>query len=376
MAEKRRALMKLIDRVISRELLVNVLFAIVVLSLVLVVGNIFRKLLPLLVNHDVPVEYLLTFIAYVLPFSLIFTIPWGLLTAILLVFGRLSADNELIALRSNGVSIGRICIPLAAVAIVCTVICLWLNVQVAPAAQEKLRSTIFDLATRNPMALFGSDQVIDQFPGRKIYVGKKEGNKLDNIIVFEMNENSLPVRVTYARTGVLEADLANKRILMRLYNARYQQRDEKDPLDLRKIRDGINMAEGTLPISLEELYEKEKKRPSRSALSIEQLLDQLKSENKRERSASRTEINKRFSFPFSCLAFALIGVPLGVTAHRRETSIGFAMGLIVAIAYFLFVIIADTLRSNPNVHPEYLVWFPNVLFLVLGAFLFRRLARQ
>ena len=368
--------MKLIDRAVSRELVVNVSFAIFVLSLVLVVGNIFRKLLPLLVNHDVPMEYLITFIAYVLPFSLIFTIPWGLLTAILLVFGRLSADNELIALRANGVSISRICIPLAAVALLCTAICLWLNVQVAPAAQEKLRSTIYDLATRNPMALFDSDQVIDQFPGRKIYVGKKEGNKLENIIVFEVDDNSIPIRVTYARTGKLEADLENKRILMHLYDARYQQRDEKNPLDLRKIRDGINMAEGTLPISLEELYEKEKKRPSRSALSIEQLLEQLKSENKNERSASRTEINKRFSFPFSCLAFALIGVPLGVTAHRRETSIGFAMGLIVAVSYFLFVIIGDTLRSNPKVHPELLVWFPNILFLVLGAFLFRRLARQ
>ena len=368
--------MKLLDRFVSRELLVNVLFAIAVLSLVLVVGNIFRKLLPLLVNHDVPVEYLVTFIAYVLPFSLIFTIPWGLLTAVLLVFGRLSADNELIALRSNGVSITRICIPLAALAIICTAICLWLNVQVAPAAQEKLRSTIFDLATRNPMALFGSDQVIDQFPGRKIYVGKKEGNKLDNIIVFEMNKDAVPMRVTYARTGMLEADLPNKQILMHLYNARYQQRDEKDPSDLRKMRDGINMAEGTLPISLEELYEKEKKQPSRSALSLEQLLDQLRTGDKRERSASRTEINKRFAFPFSCLAFALIAVPLGVTAHRRETSIGFAMGLMVAIAYFLFVIIADTLRGNPKLHPELLVWFPNVLFLVLGAFLFRRLSKQ
>jgi LPS export ABC transporter permease LptF len=368
--------MKLIDRSVSRELVVNVLFAIFVLSLVLVVGNIFRKLLPLLVNHDVPVEYLISFIAYVLPFSLIFTIPWGLLTAILLVFGRLSADNELIALRANGVSVSRVCIPLAALALFCTAICLWLNVQVAPAAQEKLRSTIFDLATRNPMALFGSDQVIDQFPGRKIYVGKKEGNKLENIIVFEMDENALSTRVTYAHSGMLEADLPNRRILMHLYEARYQQRDENSPLDLHKIRDGINMEEGTLPISLEELYEREKKRPSRSALSIEQLLDQLKSENSRERSASRTEINKRFSFPFSCVAFALIGVPLGVTAHRRETSIGFAMGLIVAVSYFLFVIIGDTLRANPKVHPELLVWFPNVLFLVLGAFLFRRLARQ
>ena len=69
-------------------------------------------------------------------------------------------------------------------------------------------------------------------------------------------------------------------------------------------------------------------------------------------------------------------MPLGVTAHRRETSIGFAMGLIIAVSYFLFIIIGDTLRGNPNVHPELLVWAPNVLFIVLGAFLFRRLPRQ
>src|SRR4051795_4832485 len=251
--------MRLIDRYICRQLMVSLTFAVLVLSFVLVIGNIFRKLLPLLVNHDLPVDYLIGFIAYVLPFSLIFTIPWGLLTAVLLVFGRLSADNELTALRSNGLSIGRICVPLVGIAILCTGISLWLNVELAPAAQDQMRSTVFNLATRNPMALFGSDQVIDQFPGRKIYVGKKEGNKLENITVFEMNEKALPEKITYARTGMLEADLANKQILMHLYGARYQERDSKDPLDLHKIRDGINMVEGTLPISLEELYDKEKK---------------------------------------------------------------------------------------------------------------------
>src|ERR671922_577038 len=128
--------MKLIDKFISRELIVNVLFAIAVLSLVLVVGNIFRKLLPLLVNHDVPMEYLIAFILYVFPFSLIFTIPWGLLTAILLVFGRLSADNELIALRANGVSVPRVAVSLGFIAAVCTMICLWLTVDVSPATQK------------------------------------------------------------------------------------------------------------------------------------------------------------------------------------------------------------------------------------------------
>lgn len=368
--------MKLLDRFLSRELIVNFLFAVAVLSLVLVVGNIFRRLLPLLVNHDVPVEYLISFIAYVLPFSLIFTIPWGLLTSVLLVFGRLSADNELIALRSNGVSITRICLPLLVVALACTAFSIWLNVQLAPAAQLKMRNTIFNLATRNPMALFGSDQIIDQFPGRKIYVGKKEGNKLENILVFETNEASVPIRVTHAKTGTLEADLPNERLLMHLQGMRYQQRDEKDPYDLRKVRDGINMAEGTLPISLEDLYQKEKGRPSRSALSLEQLIEQLKTGDSALKSASRTEISKRFSFPFSCMAFALMAVPLGITAHRRETSIGFLLSIVVAFSYFLFIILADTLRNNPKVHPELLVWFPNVLFLVLGAWLFRRLARQ
>ena len=367
--------MKLIDRMISRELLVNFGFAVAVLSFVLVLGNILKRLLPLLVNHDVPVEYLLTFVAFILPFSLIFTIPWALLTAVLLVFGRLSAENELVALRANGVSLTRLAVPLAVIAVVCTGISLWLNVDVAPAAQQKLKQTVFDLATRNPMALFGSDQVIDQFPGRKIYVGKKDGNNLENIIVFETDQNSMPIRVTQARKGTLETDLPNQRILMHLYGARYQQRDEQNPSDLQKIRDGINMEEGTLPISLDALYQKGKQRPSRSAMSIEQLFEQLKSVDQREQSASRTEINKRFAFPFSCLAFALIAVPLGITAHRRETSMGFLIGLVVAFAYFFFVIVADTLRANPAAHPEWLVWYPNILFLALGAWLFRRTAR-
>jgi lipopolysaccharide export system permease protein len=174
----------------------------------------------------------------------------------------------------------------------------------------------------------------------------------------------------------LEVDLENERILMHLNQARYQQRDERDPYDLRRVRDGINMEEGTLPISLADLYEKEKRRTSRSAMSLEQLMEQLKSGDTREQSASRTEISKRFSYPFACLAFALIAVPLGITAHRRETSMGFLISLLVAFFYFLFVIMADTLRSNPRVHPELLVWFPNVLFLGIGVWMFRRLARQ
>ena len=182
-----------------------------------------------------------------------------------------------------------------------------------------------------------------------------------------MNEKALPVKVTYARTGMLEADLANKQILMHLYGARYQERDSKDPFNLHKIRDGINMVEGTLPISLEELYEKEK--TTEPFRSVDRAIAGATQEREHTGTQRQPHGNQQTIFvSVRVRGFAIIGVPLGVTAHRRETSIGFAMGLIVATTYFLFVIVGDTLRGNPHAHPELLVWFPNVLFIVLGVF--------
>jgi hypothetical protein len=57
----------------------------------------------------------------------------------------------------------------------------------------KLRSAVFDLASSDPLALFGSDEVIDQFPSRKFYVGKKEGSTLYDLHIFEMNSQNLPM---------------------------------------------------------------------------------------------------------------------------------------------------------------------------------------
>ena len=365
--------MKIIDRYIGKELLVTSLFAVVVLSLVLVLGNVFKQLLDLLVNQDVPLEFILSFIGYILPFSLTFTIPWGFLTAVLLVFGKLSAENELIALKSNGVSVPRICYPLAVLALVASLICLWINVSVAPRAQTKMKNAIFNIVTSNPISMFGSDQVIDEFPGKKIYVERKEGTNLYNILVFELGDGNLPVRVVQAQRGMLTTDLVNKQVLMQLVDAQFEQRDVQAPFDMSRVRQGITMREGTFPISLKELYEKNKNRRGVSQKTLEEL---LKSQDDDQITAARTEVNKRFSFSLASIAFALVGVPLAITAHRKETSIGFIFSLMVAFVYFFFIVIADSVRNNPHAHPELLIWAPNVLFISLGIWMFYKLSKK
>jgi lipopolysaccharide export LptBFGC system permease protein LptF len=376
---------KLIDRYVGGQLLLTSFLAVAVLSVVLVLGNIFKQLLELLVKNDTPLELILSFLGYILPFSLAFTIPWGFLTAVLLVFGKMSAENELIAFRANGVSIPRICLPVLVLAILFVGICYWINVDVAPRAQLKMKEALYNIATSNPMAMFGSDKIIDAFPGKKIYVQDNHGPELSNLFVYELSDNNQLVKVIFAHRGLLETDREKKELLLHIFDARYEARDDDDVDNLLKIKQGITMQESTLPISLEELHDK-KKGKGIGGMTSGELLNRLNDEERKahitekermeEMSATRTEISKRFSFSLASFAFALVGVPLAITAHRKETSVGFLLSLGVAVTYFFFIIIANAVRENPRWHPELLMWLPNVLCLGFGGWLFSRMSRR
>jgi len=369
--------MILLHRYVIKQVLVTFLIALCVLSGVFIVGSIMVKLLDLLVNQDVPLIFVARLIAYIIPFSLMYTIPWAFLTTVLLVYGRLSAENELIAARACGVSILSLCAPVLALAGILSLFCFWINTTVAPHAQQQMKETLKDVATSDPLSLFGSDRVIDQFPGRKIYVEKKEGTTLRNIQVYELDDANKPIRVVTAREGSLELDLEGQQVLLRLNEAIYEERDATGPNSISKIRQGITMEEGVVPISLAQLYEKNRKRQGPSSLTLSELYIALQEENTVERqSATLTELNKRYSLSLGSLALALVGIPLGITAHRKETTVGFGLSLALAVSYFVFIMVADNVRNNPMYHPEWLIWLPNFIFLTLGGFLFLRLARR
>jgi len=103
--------LRIFDRYIGRQVWMATLTGVLVLSGVMVLGNVYKKLDQLLGNTEVPMAFVLEFVGLVIPFSLIFTIPWAFLTSILLVYGRMSADNELVSLRMTGTSMPRICLP-------------------------------------------------------------------------------------------------------------------------------------------------------------------------------------------------------------------------------------------------------------------------
>ena len=371
--------LKIIDRYLLTSLGVATLMGVSLLSLVLVLGNVFKEMLDLLINHNVPLETVFAFVAFVLPFSMTFTIPWGFLTAVLLVFGRLSADNEVIALRANGVSFSRIFVPVLAVALFLVGVCFWINIEVAPRAQYSMMNSLFRIATHDPSSMFQADEVVDQFPDRRIYVGARDGDSMKNLIVFEIDERGIPSKVVFAKTGTLTSDEEHQRLLLRVKDAHFEQRDARQPDNVELIQQGITMREGVFPMSLKKLIDRKKRDKPLTSHTLGELMAELAKPDCPRRLAFRVEMSKRFSMSLAALAFALIAVPLGVTAHRKETSVGFALSLVIAFSYFFFILIAEALSKNPAMPaglPVFMIWLPNFLFMGLGVWLFSRLAKR
>ena len=74
-------------------------------------------------------------------------------------------------------------------------------------------------------------------------------------------------------------------------------------------------------------------------------------------------------------AFALIGVPLGIRVSRRETSANLGLAVGLALGYYVLTVMVGWLDRHPEYHPDVLLWLPNVIFLSLGVWLFRRIEK-
>ena len=198
------------------------------------------------------------------------------------------------------------------------------------------------------------------------------------MVVFEYDGRGVPTKVIHAKEGEIipEEEDGKLALKLKIKNAKVELRDSENPEDFALIRQGIEIGEGVFPMPLDRFYDRYLRDKRISAYTLGELRRFIWDGAGGEILNAQTEYNKRFSISLACLAFVFIAIPLGVVAHRKETSIGFALSLAVAFSYFFFITIADMFRDNPAAHPTWLIWAPNFIFIPLGIFLFWRLARR
>jgi len=385
--------MKLYHSYILRKVALALAVSVVVCSLALAVLSIVR------LGKDrtlgIPPLLVLSLLAHYNVFLSIYSVPISMLC--LLVFGRLSADNELIALRASGVAPVRTFSTPLGLGLVLSLAMLWLNGWVAPRSHEALAKLRFDAFSLD--AFFTPGRTI-HLKNYSIHVGARKGGLLERVTITERSPDG---RTTIARAewGEYTDRRDEGKVQLDLCEVEFFVKDK--PLSASaggtaanagaegETAPGSQAGEGTellretaklyqVVFDFDDIKSRAGQLADKDDLTARELLARRAVVRRRGdlalAGAYGFEFSKRLVFSLTPLVFAFIGVPLGVRVHRGERSFGSAIGVLIALAYFLAIIGIEQGIMVGGVVPSILVWVPCVGMLVLGVLLMVRVNRQ
>jgi len=365
---------KIVHRYIFREILVPFLFGLSVFTFILLIARLLR-LIELVVTRGVPVMNILKLLTYIMPAFLEVTVPMAMLLAILIAFGRLSADSEMVALRSSGLSLYQLIAPVAIFALLATAATAALSIWARPWGNRALKTALFDLARTRASAGIKPQVFNDDFPGLVIYAENIDAtnDRLRHVLISDQRDNAQHNTI-FAREGAMVSNPATQAVTLRLrdgfihtsdgrqgteYHTHFQFYDVN--LDLRQMIEGARQRErDPKELTLGQLGRAIAAKRAAGLPFVPELV----------------EYHRKFSIPFACVVFALVAVPLGVQPVRAARSRGFTLSLGMIFVYYVILSVGQALAEQTIVPAAVGLWLPNAIFAVLGAFLFARAARE
>ena len=363
--------MRISDRYIGKQILLGTLYAVAILGIVLVLGNLFKKIQPLLVDQKAPLELVLRFVLSVLPVSLMYTIPWGFLSAVLLVFSRLSSGHEITGFRVAGISLARLAAPVFLIGTLLSLASLWLNTRVVPQSKATAAQLIYEQAARDPDSLLKPGVVQGNFKGgsagvQKVLIEGRSGEWVEGFHYHQVpGESGQDRTYVHAARAALAVDRAKSQLRLKLEDAFFETHRADGRVELAFA----GMAEPLL-IDLRDPGTRRKRPSSMTSGEIRETVAASPELDRKSRIRYHAELVKRQSFSMACLAFAFIAVPLGINARRRDSSGGLVLSLVIGTGYFLVTVLAQQFSSEAMASA--VLWSPNVACVLIGLFLFRR----
>jgi lipopolysaccharide export system permease protein len=361
--------MRTLHPYLTRETLATLLMTVLVFTFVLLLGNLFKEIAALIASGQVAPGFLLKAIGLLIPYVLVFSLPMGMLTATLLVFGRFSADHELTAARAGGISLLSLSAPVLAIGVLMSALSGWMNLQVAPQCRVAYKTMLFEYGLENTAALL-TEKGFTDFPDHRVYVGSISGDTLRDVVIYQHDEaGNLKLRM-HAEEASLGVDAKTEQVM----------------LTLRSV-DGFEFSDGKErtfvyskygPMALGNKTEASKQRPPKlKELGFGQLrarIAELKQQGK-DPTPAQIQLHQKVALSFACIGFTLIGIPLAIRTHRRETNIGIAMALVLVTAYYGLIVLGQALEGHPGLLPHLWMWVPNFLFQGIGCVLLWKMNR-
>lgn len=381
--------MKLLHRYIFASVALTSLAAVAVLTSIVALGSVLKDLLPSVLAGQLPPEMVVRLIILTVQFSISYTLPGGVLTGVLLVLGRMSADREITAIRSSGVSIAGISAPIFSFALIGAALSLAVNFYYMPRAKVSYEREFAEAVRSNPDRFLVPKTFIREFPGKIVFVGENKNQKLRDVWVWDLDKQARAITVNHAERADLVYDDKTNTLQLTGYNVTVETRDPKDPENFGAGYKGFTGHSEVLTqtFSLEKVVGAPQQKLKPEWLTFDQLMTKRQrllnydpkvslAERDRQRIMIQTVIQQKASMAFSVLSFALIAIPLGIKVSRKETSANLGIALALAMGFYLLTIAIHGLENKPEFRPDLLMWLPNLGFQVLGITMFYKADRS
>lgn len=360
--------MRTLHGYLTRQVLASLLLTVAVFTGVLLLGNLLKEVLHLLMSKQVTMMVLIKAVLLLVPFALVFSLPMGMLTATLLVFGRFSADQELTAARANGISLLSLVTPIVFLSAALCALSAWINTSIAPRCRIAYKELALQALAERPQSLLSEGSLVT-LKNYRIHIGGTVGEDFEDVQISEVKEGRT-IQKIYAERLRVSPDVANRRAYFTVFGAQISRLDgdqwqtssaeeyQLPPIDLSESKTGA--------------YE-----PKLTEMSFDQLTEKIRAWRAEgvDVTPALVQLHRQVAFSFACIGFTLVGIPLGIRAHRRETSVGVAVAVVLVLVYYAFIILGQALETKAQYHPWVIVWVPNFLFQGIGGFLLWRANR-
>ncbi len=364
--------MHILKKYILSEWFSLFLLSLVIISFVLVIGNVF-KMVELIVAKGVDPVSVGKLFAYLLPSLLIFSIPISVLTGTLLGFGRLSSDNEITAMRASGISLFYIIFDLLLIAGLLSGICLYCNDTLIPQSHFQVRRIMKEIGLKQPTAYLEERTFIKAFQDHIIFIYRIKGNRLEGIRIYQP-QGEKPTRTIIAESGEFISIPEKNAVKLILRKGIADEPNFEDPEMFYKVK----FKTYRLPLQLEKNDSPQKINKKISEMSSREIREEIT--KMRRLSVDPTPLivglHKKLALSFSSLAFTLIGIPLAIKLNRRERSLGFGLSLIICLIYYMLMVLGEGLAIRGTIDPITGIWLPNTLLAVAGIYLIYKVVEK
>lgn len=364
--------MRILRDYILREFFHSFFLSVIVFTFVLLVGNIIQ-LANLVINKGVDIISVLKLLFYLVPWLLSFTLPVAVLTGVILTFGRFSSDGELTAMKASGVSLYRASSPVLMIGVIFSFAAFFLNDQLSSNSSFASRRVIKEIGFRKPTAYLEEGTFIRGFENYVIFIHEIKANVLRNIRIYQPQEGKA-TRTIVAESGEIKTRPGSEIVELKLYNGTSEEPSPTAPDTFYKL----NFKNYSMTIDLSKIIKKEKINKKAREMTIKELKREIGISEKQGVPTTPlwVEIYKKINMSIAPFVLILVGIPLGIKAHRSEKSIGFGISLVLFTLYWGAFLGGVALSLQGTLPPAVGVSIPNAAFLFLGVVLFIMTARK